>query len=73
MAIVGELSSVLDFERGGRSPSLHRLYDYMVQQCIQANLRHNGKHLDGPICCLTTLREGWQVVARQEAVAHVGS
>ena len=48
IAIAGELSSVLDFERGGEiAVSLHRLYDYMVQQCIQANLRHNGKHLDG--------------------------
>ena len=43
IAIAGELSSVLDFERGGEiAVSLHRLYDYMVQQCIQANLRHNG-------------------------------
>jgi flagellar protein FliS len=73
MAIVGELDSVLDFERGGEiARSLHRLYDYMIQQCIQANLRHNGKHLDGPIRCLTTLREGWQVVTRQEAGAHAG-
>lgn len=71
IAIAGELSSVLDFERGGEiAVSLHRLYDYMVQQCIQANLRHNGKYLDGPIRCLSTLREGWQAVARQEAVAH---
>jgi flagellar biosynthetic protein FliS len=74
MAIMGELASVLDFERGGEiAISLHRLYDYMVQQCIQANLRHNGKHLDGPIRCLTTLREGWQVVARQEAVVHAAT
>lgn len=74
MAIVGELSSVLDFERGGEiAVSLHRLYDYMVQQCIQANLRHNGKHLDGPIRCLSTLRDGWQIVGRQEAGAHAGS
>lgn len=73
MAIVGELDSVLDFERGGEiARSLHRLYDYVVQQCIQANLRHNGKHLDGPIRCLTTLREAWQVVARQETVTHAG-
>ncbi|WHZ21629.1 MAG: Flagellar biosynthesis protein FliS [Nitrospira sp.] len=73
MAIVGELDSVLDFEHGGEiARSLHRLYDYMVQQCIQANLRHKGTHLDGPIRCLTTLREAWQVVARQETVAHAG-
>ena len=73
MAIVGELSSVLDFSVAGEiAVSLHRLYDYMVQQCIQANPSAQWKHLDGPIRRLTTLREGWQVVARQ-AVAHVGS
>ncbi len=73
IAIVGELSSVLDFERGGEiAKSLHRLYDFMMYQCMQANLRHSGKHLDGPIRCLVTLREGWQVVARQEAAVPVG-
>ncbi len=73
LAILGELSSVLDFERGGEiAKSLHCLYDFMIQQCMQANLRHNGGHLDGPIRCLTTLREAWQVVARQEVAAPVG-
>jgi flagellar protein FliS len=73
MAIVGELSSVLDFERGGQvAVSLHRLYDYMIQECLQANLRHEATHLDGPIRCLTTLREAWRVVAAQGAPAHAG-
>jgi flagellar protein FliS len=73
MAIVGELSSVLDFERGGQvAVSLHRLYDYMIQECLQANLRHEPAHLDGPIRCLTTLREAWRVVAVQGTPAHVG-
>ena len=73
MAIVGELSSVLDFARGGEiATSLHRLYDYMIQECLQANLRHEASHLDGPIRCLTALREGWRVVANQEHPSHVG-
>ena len=73
MAIVGELSSVLDFERGGQvAVSLHWLYDYMIQECLQANLRHEAAHLDGPIRCLTTLREAWRVVAAQGIPAHAG-
>jgi flagellar protein FliS len=73
LAILGELSCVLDFERGGEiAKSLHRLYEFMIHQCMQANLRHSENHLDGPIRCLVTLREGWQVVARQEASTPVG-
>lgn len=66
MAIVGELSSVLNFEQGGEiARGLHRLYDYMMAEMLQANLRNNPRHLDGPLRCLTTLREAWQGVARQ--------
>ena len=73
MAIVGELSSVLDFERGGEIAfSLHRLYDYMIQECLQANLRHEAACLDGPIRCLITLREAWRTVAGQGQTAHAG-
>jgi flagellar secretion chaperone FliS len=73
MAIVGELSSVLDFERGGQvAASLHRLYDYMIQECLQANLRHEAACLDGPIRCLNTLREAWRIVAAQGNPVHAG-
>lgn len=72
MAIVGELASVLDFERGGQiATSLHRLYDYMIQECLRANLRHDAKCLDGPIRCLITLREAWTTIARQGQSTHV--
>ncbi|HJR75407.1 MAG TPA: flagellar export chaperone FliS [Nitrospiraceae bacterium] len=73
MAIVGELSSVLDFERGGHiAASLHQLYDYMIQECLRANLRHEAACLDGPIRCLTTLRDAWRIVATQGVPAHAG-
>ncbi len=71
MAIVSELSTVLDFERGGTiAMSLHRLYEYMMAEMLQANVRNNARHLEGPLRCLTTLREAWQGVAQQEAAAR---
>jgi len=70
IAIVSELSDVLDMEQGKDiALSLRRLYEYMLHEMTQANLRHNGRHLDGPIRCLSTLREGWQSLAQQGVMA----
>lgn len=67
ISIVGELNSVLDFERGGEiAASLHRLYEYVLTELITANARNNARHLDGPLRCLITLREGWQEVAARQ-------
>lgn len=68
ISIVGELNSVLDFERGGEiAVSLRRLYEYILSELIAANARNSAGHLDGPLRCLKTLREGWQeVVIRQQ-------
>lgn len=67
VAIVGELSSVLDFERGGEiATSLYRLYDYMLSEFTQANLRNDARHLDGPLRCLKELRGAWYTVAQQQ-------
>ena len=67
ISIVGELNSVLDFERGGEiARSLHRLYEYMLAELVMANARHSTRHLDGPLRCLTTLREGWREIAAQQ-------
>ena len=52
VGIVSELSSVLDFERGGEvAKSLYRLYDYMLSELTQANLHNDARHLDGPLRC----------------------
>lgn len=70
ISIVGELNSVLDFDRGGEiAASLHRLYEYILTELITANARNNARHLDGPLRCLTTLREGWQEVAARQQPA----
>ncbi|OQW61098.1 MAG: flagellar export chaperone FliS [Nitrospira sp. ST-bin4] len=70
ISIVGELNSVLDFEQGGEiAISLRRLYEYMLTELIAANTRNSTSHLDGPLRCLKTLREGWQEVAAQQQSA----
>ena len=67
ISIVGELNSVLDFERGGEiARSLHRLYEYVLTELVTANARNHTQHLDGPLRSLTTLREGWREVAAQQ-------
>ena len=67
VGIVSELSSVLDFERGGEvAKSLYRLYDYMLSELTQANLRNDARHLDGPLRCLKEMRGAWHTVAQQQ-------
>jgi flagellar protein FliS len=74
ISIVGELNSVLNYEQGGEiARSLHRLYEYMLAELLQANLRNNPRHLEGPLKCLVTLREAWQTIAQQQtALATAG-
>lgn len=70
VAIISELSNVLDMEQGKDiAQSLRRLYDYMLDEFTQANLRHDVRHLDGPIRCLSALREGWHTLAQQGTMA----
>ncbi|MDF0651993.1 MAG: flagellar export chaperone FliS [Nitrospira sp.] len=67
ISIIGELNSVLDFEQGGEiAHSLHRLYEYMLSELVTANVRNEARRLDGPLRCMTTLREGWREIATQQ-------
>ena len=72
VAIVTELSNVLDFEKGGDiAKYLFRLYDYMLAEILQANLRNNPHRLTGPLRCLNTLREAWREVAARQMTAEL--
>ena len=74
IAIVGELNSVLDHERGGDiARSLRRLYDYMLMELVEANARNNEQRLTGPLRCLTALREAWREVAAQQQSQMAGT
>lgn len=73
ISIIGELNSALDFEQGGEiARSLHQLYEYMLSELVTANARNDARRLDGPLRCLTTLREAWREVAAQQQTRVAG-
>jgi flagellar secretion chaperone FliS len=73
VGIVSELSNVLDFERGGEiAKSLYRLYDYVLSEFTQANLRNDATRLDGPLRCLKEMRGAWHQLAQQQAQPALG-
>ncbi len=60
-SIVSELSNVLDMEKGGDiSVNLRRLYDYVLQRLLYANLHNDIKSLEEAEKVLDTIRSGWK-------------
>jgi flagellar protein FliS len=69
-AVVIELATSLDHERGGKiSANLAQLYDYMLRRLTEANLQQSDGPLAEVLGLLTTLSEGWDGVKAQGAVA----
>lgn len=66
ISIVGELDCALDYEQGGEiARLLHRIYEYVLATLIEANVRNDGRRLEGALRCLNVLREGWKEMAVQ--------
>ena len=64
--IVLELSHSLNFDAGGDiARDLERLYNFMVEQLLKANIENSQAALKSVQDCLQTLLEGWR-----EAVAQ---
>ena len=60
-SIVGELSNVLDMEKGGDiSANLRRLYDFVQQRLLYANMHNDLKALEEAENVLNTIRGGWK-------------
>jgi len=70
MAILTELASSLDHTQGGEiSRNLDRLYEYMQQRLLDANMKKSDEPLAEVLGLLTTLSEAWQGVKTE--VEHV--
>ena len=66
-AIVIELATSLDHERGGEiSQRLALLYDYMERRLLQANMQQSDAPLADVLGLLTTLSEAWAGVRQPE-------
>jgi flagellar secretion chaperone FliS len=69
--IIGELLSALDFEKGGEiAKNLQRIYTYMLQQLIEANLHDRVEPIDEVIRLLRDLRGSWAEVDRAVQAAQ---
>ena len=68
LRVVGELSASLNMEEGGViGKDLRRLYEYIQFELTQANLKNEAGRLEGPIRCMSVIREAWQELAIQGA------
>ncbi|MBF0624260.1 MAG: flagellar export chaperone FliS [Magnetococcales bacterium] len=78
LAIISELQSTLDFEKGGEvAIQLFELYGYMMDRLTQANLTQNVGFIREVVEQMGILLEGWRVAVKQvkegEAAAAVGT
>ena len=66
VAIVGELRSSLDHERGGEiAANLRRLYDFVIDRLNEGHLKKENKPIDEALMILVTLEEAWSEIVRQ--------
>ncbi|MBE0569815.1 MAG: flagellar export chaperone FliS [Deltaproteobacteria bacterium] len=74
-AIVGELSSSLNMEEGGEiARNLRRLYDFVLDRLLKANLKNDLASLNEAERVLEMLRSGWkEMEMEQQAASRVPS
>jgi flagellar protein FliS len=59
--IINELASSLDHESGGNiAADLERLYNFIVEQLVKANIENKVDHLNTVQKLLETLLDGWR-------------
>jgi flagellar protein FliS len=65
--ILNELTNTLDFEVGGQvATDLERLYNFIIEQLVKANVENSSEKLSSVNKILETLLSGWK-----EAVSQV--
>jgi flagellar protein FliS len=69
-AIVAELMSSLDKERGGEiAEQLEALYRFVMQSFLQANLKKDPGLIEGALRVLRELKDGWVALAQKGGLA----
>ena len=64
--ILAELISSLDFEKGGEiAENLFRLYTYMYNQLVEANINDDTARLEHVVGLLCEIREAWDTIATE--------
>lgn len=62
--ILFELNTVLDMEKGGDiAQNLRSLYNFMIRQLNQANLRKDPRLIEEVVSLLEELNQGWRTIS----------
>jgi len=65
LAILNELDSCLDLEKGGEIASnLRHLYQFMIRHLSDANIHRDAQRIQDVIDCLKDLNEGWKAITQ---------
>lgn len=68
LAIISELSNSLNMEEGGEiAGNLARLYDFVTEQLMRANLRNSPAPIEVVNRIMTELKAGWEAIATDRA------
>ena len=69
--IINELSLALDMKQGGEvSKTLEQLYQFVLNQLIQANISSDKMYLESVIKVLSPLRDAWSRIAYSKEEAQ---
>ncbi|KAF0121547.1 MAG: flagellar protein FliS [bacterium] len=67
---MGELSSSLNMDGGEIAKNLGRLYDYILDRLLYANLRNDPREFDDMERVLEVLRNAWKEMERGITVSE---
>ena len=63
IGLIGELQNSLDMEKGGElSANLYSLYNYMIRQVTQANIKNDTAPLTEVIGLISEIKSGWDAI-----------
>ncbi len=75
-AIVAELMETLNHEVGGDiSQQLQRLYSYLIDELVTANIKNSPAHLENALKIMTSMRDTWVEaadIAKKERESGLG-
>ncbi len=71
--IVDYLRSCLDFGKGGEiAENLDRVYDYILLQLTEGNLKNDANKIKEAVELLNTIKDGWAELCGEDSNVQVG-
>jgi flagellar protein FliS len=69
-AIIGELNNTLNMEAGGGvAENLRKMYTYLLQRLLDANLKKDGNIVEEILGLLLTMKEAWEEIILKKPAA----